>query len=145
MRHNKKGRKFGREADHRKAMLKNLVISLLTHGRIETTIAKAKEMRGLTERMITYAKSGTLHDRRLAYSVLHNHQLVKKVFDEMGPKYINRSGGYTRIIKTRMRRGDAAPMAFIELVEGEIIKKESAVKSITADDLAKDVTTKGIS
>ena len=136
MRHQKKGRKFGREADHRKAMLNNLTISLLTHGRIETTIAKAKEMRSLTERIITYAKRGTLHDKRLAFSVLHNHQLVKKVFDEIGPKYINRNGGYTRIIKTRFRRGDCAPMAIIELVEGDVAPK-AQTDNITAEDLNK--------
>ena len=124
MRHKKKGRKFGREADHRKAMLNNLTISLLTHGRIETTVAKAKEMRGLTERVLTYAKKGTLHHKRLAFSVLHNHQLVKRVFDEIAPKYINRAGGYTRIIKTRFRRGDCAPMAIIELVEGDVEVKK---------------------
>jgi len=135
MRHNKKGRKFGREADHRKAMMKNLVISLLTHGRIETTVAKAKEMRGLTERMVTYAKGGSLHHKRLAFSVLHSHQLVKKLFDEIGPKYTNRPGGYTRIFKTRFRRGDCAPMAIIELVEADVV----AVKSdnIKVTDLDK--------
>jgi large subunit ribosomal protein L17 len=141
MRHNKKGRKFGREADHRKAMLKNLVISLLTHGRIETTIAKAKEMRSLAERVITYGKNGDLHNKRLAFSVLNNHQLVKKLFDEIAPKYAERSGGYTRVLKTRLRRGDCAPMAIIELVEGELVKKETA-NNITANDLAKDTKTK---
>jgi len=135
MRHKKKGRKFGREADHRKAMLNNLTISLLTHGRIETTVAKAKEMRGLTERVLTYAKKGTLHHKRLAFSVLHNHQLVKRVFDEIAPKYINRAGGYTRIIKTRFRRGDCAPMAIIELVEGDVEVKKT--DNITSADLNK--------
>ena len=136
MRHNKKGRKFGREADHRKAMLKNLVISLLTHGRIETTVAKAKEMRSLTERVITYTKDPSVHHRRLAFAVLHNHQLVKKVFDEIGPRYTNRPGGYTRIIKTRYRRGDCAPMAIIELVEAETAEVKKG-DNITAADLDK--------
>ena len=136
MRHRNKGRKFGREADHRKAMMKNLTISLLTHGRIETTIAKAKEMRGLTERVITWAKRGTLHDKRLAFTILHNHQLVKKVFDEIGPKYTNRQGGYTRIIKTRFRRGDCAPMAIIELVEADVVATETT-DNITSADLDK--------
>lgn len=136
MRHKMHGRKFGREADHRKAMLKNLVISLLKHGRIETTVAKAKEMRGLTERVLTYAKKGTLHHKRLAFSILHNHQLVKTVFDEIAPKYANRPGGYTRVIKTRMRRGDCAPMAIIELVEGEEIAAQSD-DSIKSEDLNK--------
>ena len=130
MRHNKKGRKFGRESDHRKAMMKNLVISLITHGRIETTVAKAKEMRSLAERVITYAKGDTLHHKRLAFSVLHNHQLVKKLFDEIGPKYSNRNGGYTRIVKTRFRRGDCAPLAIIELVEADVvIEKKDTIKA----------------
>jgi len=140
MRHNKKGRKFGREADHRKAMLKNLVISLLTHGRIETTIAKAKEMRSLTERVITYGKNGDLHNKRLAFTVLNNHQLVKKLFDEIAPKYVDRNGGYTRVLKTRMRRGDCAPMAIIELVEGEVVQKDTS-QNISANDLVKETKT----
>ena len=131
-----KGRKFGREADHRNLMMKNLVVSLLTHGRIQTTIAKAKEMRGLTERVITYGKKGDLHNRRLAFAVLKNHQLVKKLFDEIAPKYSNRPGGYTRVIKTTIRRGDAAPMAIIELVEGTV-EKTDTTKNITAQDLNK--------
>ena len=134
MRHKKKGRKFGREADHRKAMLKNLTISLLTHGRIETTVAKAKEMRSLTERVLTYAKKGTLHHKRLAFSVLHCHQLVKKVFDDIAPKYADRPGGYTRIIKTRMRKGDCAPLAIIELVEATATETKKA-DNITSADL----------
>jgi len=133
MRHKIKGRKFGREADHRKAMLKNLVISLLKHKRIETTVAKAKEMRGLTERVITYAKKGTLHHKRLAFSILHDHQLVKTVFDEIGPKYTNRPGGYTRVIKTRFRKGDCAQMAIIELVEADAVKVDSG--NIKAEEL----------
>ena len=136
MRHRIKGRKFGREADHRKAMLNNLVISLLTHGRIETTVSKAKEMRSLTERVLTYAKKGDLHNKRLAFSVLHNHQLVKRVFDEIAPRYSDRKGGYTRIIKTRVRRGDAAPMAIIELVENTVVKADNSNK-IKAEDLNK--------
>jgi len=135
MRHKKKGRKFGREADHRHLMLKNLVISLITHGRITTTVAKAKEMRSLSERVIQYGKNGELHHRRLAFAVLKNHQLVKRLFDEIAPRYVNREGGYTRIIKTNYRRGDCAPMAIIELVEGEVVKKEKK-ENITAKDLA---------
>jgi len=129
-----KGRKFGREADHRKAMLKNLVISLLTHKRIETTVAKAKEMRSLTERVITYGKKGDLHNKRLAFAVIHDHKLVKTLFEEIAPKYANREGGYTRVIKTRMRRGDCAPMAIIELVEGDVPKKVTT-DNIKAEDL----------
>ncbi|MCK9328491.1 MAG: 50S ribosomal protein L17 [Candidatus Cloacimonetes bacterium] len=136
MRHRIHGRKFGREADHRKAMLKNLVISLLTHGRIETTVAKAKEMRSLTERVLTWGKKGTLHHRRLAFSILHNHQLVKTVFDEIAPRYVNRPGGYTRVLKTRLRRGDCAPMAIIELVEADQVATD-VKDNITTEDLNK--------
>ena len=136
MRHKVKGRKFGREADHRKAMLKNLTISLLKHGKIETTVSKAKEMRSLTERVITYGKKGTLHHKRLAFSIIHDHKLVKKLFDEIAPKYADRDGGYTRIIKTRYRRGDCAPLAIIELVDAEI-KEKPKTDNITAEDLNK--------
>lgn len=142
MRHRKSGRKFGIEADHRRAMMKNLVISLLTHGRIETTVSKAKEMRGLAERVITYGKGGTLHHKRLAFSVLHNHALVKTLFDEIAPKYADRNGGYTRVLKTRMRRGDCAPMAIIELVGNDTpaptTTEENKPQNITAQDLNKE-------
>ncbi|HOD54961.1 MAG TPA: 50S ribosomal protein L17 [Candidatus Cloacimonadota bacterium] len=137
MRHRCEGRKFGREADHRKAMMKNLVISLFQHGQIETTQAKAKEMRGLAERVITYGKKGSLHHKRLAFSVVHDHALVKRIFDEIAPKYANRNGGYTSIIKTRIRRGDCAPMAIIRLVEGDAAPAEKK-DTIQATDLNKE-------
>lgn len=137
MRHKCVGRKFGREADHRKAMLKNLVISLFQHGQIETTQAKAKEMRGLAERVITYGKKGSLHHKRLAFSIVHDHALVKKIFEEIAPKYSNRNGGYTSVIKTKIRRGDAAPMALIRLVEGEVVA-EKEKDNIKAEDLNKE-------
>lgn len=136
MRHRCEGRKFGREADHRKAMMKNLVISLFQNGQIETTQAKAKEMRGMAERAITYGKKGSLHHKRLAFSLLHDHALVKKLFDEIAPKYADRNGGYTRIIKTRFRVGDCAPMAIIQLVEGEV--KKTADNNIKTNDLVKE-------
>lgn len=135
MRHRCVGRKFGREADHRNAMMKNLVISLFQHGKIETTQAKAKEMRSLVERVITYGKKGSLHHKRLAFSVVHDHALVKRIFDEIAPKYTNRNGGYTRIIKTRIRRGDCAPMAIISLVEGDVVTESK--DTIKAEDLNK--------
>jgi large subunit ribosomal protein L17 len=135
MRHRCVGRKFGREADHRNAMMKNLVISLFQHGKIETTQAKAKEMRSLAERVITYGKKGSLHHKRLAFSVVHDHALVKRIFDEIAPKYTNRNGGYTRIIKTRIRRGDCAPMAIISLVEGDVVTESK--DTIKAEDLNK--------
>ena len=134
MRHRVSGRKFGREKAHRDLMLKNLVVSLLEHGRINTTVAKAKEIRGLAERVITYGKKGTLHHRRLAFKVLQNKTLVNKLFDDIAPGYGGRPGGYTRVLKNGYRRGDCAPMAIIELVQGT----ENANKNdIKAEDLAK--------
>ncbi len=120
MRHRLVGRKFGREADHRKAMLHNLVISLLSHERITTTVTKAKEMRTLVDRMITYGKNGTVHHRRLAFGIIHDRTLVKKLFDEIAPRFKDRNGGYTRIMKTGFRKGDNAPLAIIELVDKEV-------------------------
>lgn len=116
MNHNKSYRKLGRRADHRKAMLKNLTISLLEAGRIETTVTRAKELRKFAERMITLGKKDTLAARRRAFAFLRSEDLVKKLFTELAPKYAERNGGYTRIIKTRVRKGDSAEMAIIELV-----------------------------
>jgi large subunit ribosomal protein L17 len=135
MRHKVSGRKFGRERDHRRLMLRNLVKSLVEHGRINTTVAKAKEIRSLAERVITYGKKGSVHHRRLAFKVLQNRDLVKKVFDEMAPRYATREGGYTRVLKAGYRKGDCAPMAIIEFVEGaDVTAKGDAIK---AEDLAK--------
>ncbi len=126
MRHQKEGRKFGREKGHRDALLKNLVRSLVDHERITTTLAKAKEMRSLTDRIITYGKNGTVHHRRMAFRYLGNRDLVKKVFDVYAPRYKEREGGYTRIYKKGYRRGDCAPMAIIEFVDRET--KEEVAK-----------------
>ena len=134
MRHKVSGRKFGREKGHRDLMLKNLVVSLLDHGRITTTVAKAKEIRGIAERVITYGKKGTLHHRRLAFRVLQNKTLVKKVFEEIAPGYGDREGGYTRVLKNGYRLGDCAPMAIIELVEANHNTDSNDIK---AEDLAK--------
>lgn len=133
MRHKVSGRKFGRERDHRRLMLKSLVNSLVEHGRINTTVAKAKEIRGIAERVLTYGKKGTVHHRRLAFKVLNNRTLVKKVFDELAPLYTDRNGGYTRVLKNGYRKGDSAPMAIIEFVEGSSKSKDK----IKAEDLAK--------
>ncbi|MCD4819508.1 MAG: 50S ribosomal protein L17 [Candidatus Cloacimonetes bacterium] len=133
MRHRVKGRKFGRPKGHRDLMLKNLVVSLIDHGRISTTIAKAKEIRSLTERVITYGKRGTVHHRRLAFKILNNKDLVKKVFDEIAPKFVNINGGYTRVLKNGFRHGDCAPMSIIEIVEGV---KSSSQEHIKAKDLS---------
>ncbi len=109
-------RKLGRPTDHRIAMLRNLVTALLEHGKMETTVTRAKETRALAEKMITLAKKDTLHARRQALAFITKEDVVKKLFEEIAPKYQERNGGYTRIIKTFERRGDAALMSVIELV-----------------------------
>ena len=117
MRHRKRGRQLGRNSKHRLALFRNLVTSLLEHERIETTEAKAKELRGITDRLITLGKEGTLHARRGALRVLRTKQTVQKLFDDVAKRFPSRKGGYTRIIKTRQRPGDAAKLVAIELVE----------------------------
>jgi large subunit ribosomal protein L17 len=117
VRHRKRGRQLGRNSKHRLALFRNLVTSLLEHERIETTEAKAKELRGITDRLITLGKQGTLHARRGALRVLRTKQSVKKLFDDVAKRFSARDGGYTRIIKTRQRPGDAAKLVAIELVE----------------------------
>jgi len=116
VRHRIAGRKLGRPTDQRTALLRSLTSELIIHEKIVTTEAKAKEARRLTERMITYGKKGTLHHRRLALSAIPNTGVVKKVFDDLASRYSDRAGGYTRIIKLALRKGDAAPTAQIELV-----------------------------
>ncbi|QIK69815.1 50S ribosomal protein L17 [Erysipelothrix sp. HDW6C] len=119
-----RNRKLGRDSAHRKALLRNLSTSLIVHGRIETTEMKAKELRSVADKLVTLAKRGDLHARRQAASIVFNvvadektgQTALQKLFDEIGPKYADRNGGYTRVIKTEMRRGDAAPMAVIEFV-----------------------------
>lgn len=109
-------RKLGRPTDQRKAMLRNLVTSLLENGRIETTLPKAKETRSITEKMITLGKRGDLHARRQALAYITKEEVVKKLFDEISPKYADRNGGYTRILRIGPRRGDAAEMVILELI-----------------------------
>lgn len=109
-------RKLNLPTDQRMALLKNLVTSLLENGKIETTVTRAKEARSLAEKMITLGKTNTLHSRRQALAFITKEDVVKKLFDEIAPKYAERNGGYTRVIKTGPRRGDAAPMAIVELV-----------------------------
>ena len=117
MRHRKQGRKLGRVASHRQAMLRNMVTSLFKHGRIQTTEAKAKELRHLADKMVSLSKRGDLHARRQALAVLRDKKVVKKLFDEIGKRYQEVKGGYTRIIKLGVRRGDNAPTALIELTK----------------------------
>lgn len=134
MRHRKAGRKFGLESDHRKMMMRNLVTSLIKHGRIETTVAKAKEMRSLAEKTINWGvkvadlsksdskelsrdqKMKVVHARRMAGKVITEKEIMDRLFHDVAPTMVGRPGGYTRVLKTRIRRGDAAPMALIELV-----------------------------
>ena len=116
MRHGKSGRKLGRTSSHRKAMFRNMVTSLFEHERIVTTEKKAKELRPIAEKMITLAKRGDLHARRQALSYMQSKDVLAKIFDEIQSQFTDRQGGYTRIIKTGNRQGDAAPMAIIELV-----------------------------
>ena len=117
MRHRKSGRKLNRTSSHRKALMRNMVTSLLDHERIETTDAKAKELRGLTDRMITLGKRGDLHARRQALSVIRSKEVTAKLFDVLAERFRDRPGGYTRVIKVGNRVGDAAPISIIELVE----------------------------
>ena len=125
MRHGKAGRRLGRKTSHRVAMFRNMVTSLLEHGKITTTDAKAKEIRVVAERMITLGKRGDLHSMRLAASVIREKSVVAKLFSTIAPSYKERLGGYTRIIKLGIRQGDAAPLSLIELVE-ETIKPSKA-------------------
>ena len=117
MRHLKKGKSLHRRSSHRKALLCNLAVAVLTHERIRTTEVKAKEVRGLVDRIITWGKRGDLHARRLAFKRVRSRTVVKKVFDELGPRYRQRPGGYTRIIKAGRRQGDNAPLVLMELVD----------------------------
>ena len=116
MRHRKKGRELSRTATHRKALLRNLVTSLFRHERVETTTAKAKELRPYAERLITLARRGDVHSLRLAGRKIQDREVLGKLFEDIAPRYEERPGGYTRILKVGHRKGDAAEMSLIELV-----------------------------
>lgn len=122
MRHNKDDKRFSRNTGHLRSMMSNLTRDLLTHERIKTTTPKSKELRRSVEKMITLGKLGTLSARRRAMAFLHDKALVTKLFTELGPRYKDRKGGYTRSIKAGVRHGDCAPVSFIELVDGVIGK-----------------------
>ncbi len=130
MRHRKSGRKLNRTSSHRKAMFKNMSASLFEHELIKTTVPKAKELRKVAERLITLAKVDSVANRRLAFARLRNKEIVNKLFTELGPRYVERPGGYLRILKCGFRAGDNAPMAYVELVDRPI--KSAAVE--VADD-----------
>ncbi len=131
MRHRHSGRQLNRNSSHRKAMFKNMSVSLFDHELIRTTVAKAKELRRVSEKLITLAKVDSVANRRLAFSRLRDRDAVTKLFTELGPRYANRPGGYTRILKCGFRTGDKAPMAFVELVDRPI---EAPVE--TAEEVA---------
>ena len=153
MRHNKSGRKLNRTTQHRKALFSNMANAIISYGKIRTTEAKAKELRRVIEPLITLGKRNDLHSRRLAYKVLGSHDMVKKLFDEIAPKYAGVPGGYTRVVKLGMpRKGDAAPLAIIEFVDhqegapkggkakGDKAKAVAAVKAaIKPAELAKAI------
>lgn len=124
MRHRVSGKKLRRNTAHRRALLRNLVTSLLERERVRTTLAKAKAARPLAEKMITLAKKDTLHARRLSLRFIFKKEIVKKLFEEIGPRFSERPGGYTRIIRIGPRAGDGAKMAMIELIGSEFKKKE---------------------
>lgn len=117
MRHHIAGRKLNRTASHRRALFANMAAALIKHEQVVTTLPKAKELRRVTDRLITLAKRGNLHSRRLAVSRIRDEAMVKKLFDVLGPRYKERSGGYTRVLRAGYRYGDSAPMAVIELVD----------------------------
>ena len=132
MRHQKKTVKLGRTAEHRKALLANQVCSLIEHQRIKTTLAKAKAVRPLAEKMVTLGKKGSLHARRTALAVLRQKDAVKKLFDDIAPRSADRKGGYTRIVKLGARKSDSAPVAFIEWVDAAVVTEEPAVEEKAA-------------
>ncbi len=136
MRHRKKGRQLGRNTKHRHALFRNLVTSLLEHERIETTEAKAKEIRGLAEKMITLGKNGSLHARRQALSFIQKKDIVSKLFDDVAGRFHGRHGGYTRIIPTRRRPGDGA-----ELVALELIARDASVEPEQDSEEASETDT----
>lgn len=123
MRHGIKGRKLNRTSSHRTAMLANMAAALIKHEQITTTLPKAKELRRFMDRLITLAKRGNLHSRRLAMSRVRDETMVKKLFDVLGERYEQRSGGYTRVLKAGFRHGDSAPRAVIELVDRDVDAK----------------------
>jgi large subunit ribosomal protein L17 len=117
MRHLKAGRKLGRTSAHREAMFKNMVTELFRHEQIRTTLPKAKEVRRVAEKLITFAKRGSLHTRRMAFRTVRDNEILEKLFSDLATRYKARPGGYTRVLKAGFRPGDAAPMAILELVD----------------------------
>ncbi len=143
MRHNVSGRKLNRTPAHRKMLYRNLVTSLFKHERIQTTVPKAKEARSVAEKLITYAKRGDLHARRMAARKINEPEVLAKLFEEIGPRYADRPGGYTRILRMGPRKGDNAELAILELVDGtarpkvkDSLKRKRARKILAAEEKA---------
>ena len=134
MRHSKGYRRLNRTHEHRKALFANMAGSLIEHEQIKTTLPKAKELRPIVEKLITLAKRGDMHARRLAASQLKEDQYVKKLFDVLGPRYTERKGGYTRVLRAGFRYGDMAPMAIIEFVDRDVAAKGAADKARVAEE-----------
>ena len=133
MRHRQSGRKLNRNSSHRKAMFRNMAASLLDHELIRTTLPKAKELRRVAEPLITLAKQDSVANRRLAFSRLRDRDVVTKLFNELGPRYQERPGGYLRILKCGFRPGDNAPMAIVELVDRTVIAEVEPTVAETAE------------
>jgi large subunit ribosomal protein L17 len=136
MRHGMSGRKLNRKSQHRRAMLANMACALIKHEQIKTTLPKAKELRRYVDKLVTLGKKGTLADRRRAISILRDNDIVKKLFSEIADRYSKRDGGYTRVLKAGFRYGDAAPMAFIELVDRNVDAKGKDSGVIEIADVA---------
>jgi|TARA_B110000259_G_scaffold85213_1_gene99322 large subunit ribosomal protein L17 len=145
MRHGKKHRKLNRTSSHRKALFKNMANSLLKHEIIRTTLPKAKELRKIAEPLITLGRDSSLHNKRLAFSRLRDRDIVVKLFGEIGPRYSERNGGYTRILKCGFRKGDNAPMAYIELVDrpldGPVVENKDVKTKAVEPKIVKEVET----
>jgi large subunit ribosomal protein L17 len=147
MRHHKSGRKLNRTSSHREAMFRNMAVSLLRHEQLVTTLPKAKELRRVAEPLITLAKTASLANRRLAYSRLRDRDMVGKLFDDLGVRFKDRPGGYLRILKTGYRRGDAAPMALVQLTEQRAaeaaVTEPAGEATATTETGAKQAKAKG--
>ena len=142
MRHNRAGRKLGRVSEHRRALFRNQLLSLMQHERIITTLPKAKELRPIAERMVTLGRKNTVHARRLAARWIADREVIKKLFSEIAPRFANRPGGYTRIVKLGPRKGDGAELAILEFVDYKLPeaakKKEQKQKKAKPEELRQE-------
>ncbi len=142
MRHRVAGRKLSRHTQHRELMFRNMVVSLLQHERIKTTLAKGKELRSWADKIITLGKKGTLHARRQAFALLRNEGIVKKLFDEIAPKFKDREGGYTRVYRLGWRQGDGAPLSLVELLTYTLPEEKKKSTMTKAKEVLEKVTPK---